>query len=139
MVVIAKLKQVIFLLKLSQLQQNNPNPPVITLPNVSPLTMDLIVTPLLDNAIVLFNIDICNFITKRYCSECITLVCKDVDNSFNSNLLILIDSIKHSSCRKKPTENFLHYTQSLYMLFNYYKNEIIYLSDIAKVYQNHYH
>ena len=38
--------------------------------------------------------------------------------------LVIMDSTKHSSCRKKPTYSILQYIQSINILFNY-ENEII--------------
>ena len=54
-----------------------------------------------------------------------------VDSSFSSNLIMLMDSTKHNSCRKKHTYSILQYIQYLNMLFNYEK-EIINLLVMLK-------
>ena len=122
------------LLKLDQVQRESENPALINLPDVTPIPIDLSVSSIRDNTIILICLDICTYISRLYCNSCIYLVCTDVSSSFDSNLILLMDLSKNSTNRKCPTTLFYEYVHKLYILFNHYQNDIIYVSNICKLF-----
>ena len=123
-----------FLLKLEQLQKNLPvSPIVLNLPVITALTT-LPQSCLLDNAISVISLDICEYISKLYCKNCINLVCVSSSSSFSYNILLLKDKNKNNNINIQPTPSFIKYIHSLYILFNHYQNNIIYKENICKLF-----
>ena len=121
-----------FLVKLHHFQ-TIPNTPIEIIPfAIFPITN------VLDNSIVLIELDICNYIRKYCCTNCVDLICMSASNCFSSNHLLIMDKSKnvYNNNRFQPTTIFVDYVRKLYILFKYYINDIVYKVNICRVF-NH--
>ena len=126
-----------FLLKLEQLQKcERPIPVVVNIPeNITPIA-SFEQSNLFENAISVLAFEICEYVCKMFCKDCIGLVCNDSTSSFSSNILLLRDKTKNSDNRRQPSTLFLCYIRKLYIIFNCYQNDILHKDNLCKLFYN---
>ena len=69
-----------------------------------------------------------------YCIDCLNVVSVNAPSTFNSHLVLNMDTSRFSSCPLKPSPLFITYIRTLYVLFNKYFNDITHKNSICKTF-----